>query len=375
MNQKKGGIYIHLPFCRSKCLYCDFYTGGLRIADWKIYTDCLLNELDRRKEEMNFEVASIYLGGGTPSLMPSEEMGRLIETISKNIDISELKEFTIEVNPEDVDKAKVEFWKNIGINRISLGIQSLDNEELKLIGRNHDAATSKKALEILKEKFDNISVDVIFGLPEQTISSYHTTLETLTGYEPQHVSAYSLMLEEGTALTHLHDKGKFELPDEEEWIEMFELTSEYLAAKGYNRYEVSNYAKPGYESFHNKGYWEGRPYIGLGAGAHSYDGENKRKWNLNDIKGYIKSSEEVSRYELLSEDELKEEMIMMRLRMSIGLDLYEFEKKFGVSSKINLLQNADIFIKNSELKEENNFLSLTGKGFLLYNQIVSSLIM
>ena len=389
---EKGGIYIHIPYCRNKCLYCDFYTGGVRIADWERYVGSLLNELEQRREEIPGEVATLYIGGGTPSLMPLREMERLVGGLRKYIPLDRVGEFTIEVNPEDVDEEKAAAWKDLGIDRISMGIQSLQDNELCRIKRGHDSATAIKGIEILQRYFVNISVDVMYGLPGQTLDSYKDTLEKILQYSPQHLSAYSLMLEEGTALTHLVDTGKIILPDEDEWIRMFELTNEMLVGSRYLHYEVSNFAKPGFESRHNSSYWEGKPYLGLGAGAHSYDGGFIRRSNPNDIRGYVNyfggivNREELAvgnttgekkrlyEEEILSEDELREEYIMTGMRLKRGVDLKGLEERFGSEAKKILLDRSSKYKERGLVKEEGNFLSLTKEGLILYNSVVSDLI-
>lgn len=377
------GLYIHIPFCRNKCLYCDFYTGGARIADWQVYTHCLLKELEARKEELTAQPATLYIGGGTPSLIPNDIFSGFIEQIREKAGFKNLKEFTIEVNPEDVDEGKAKLWKDTGINRVSLGVQTLNDSELKLIGRRHDATQALEALEILKEHFENISVDVMFGLPGQTVKTFRDTLDKILEIRLTHISAYSLMLEKGTALTHLADRGKIQLPSEDEWLEMFRILPEILKSCGYNRYEISNYCQQGYESEHNKSYWGGKPYLGLGPGAHSYDGGNVRRANPNDIKGYLKffgetdenSKEETSFFEeeRLSDIERQEEMLMTRLRTRRGLYLPDYLDKLNKESKETFLQIVGMYKSTGDLKEKEGYLSFTDKGFVISDRIITSL--
>lgn len=337
---EEGGIYIHIPYCKNKCLYCDFYSGGERIADWKSLVEGIITEFESREVELKFNPETLYIGGGTPSLLPFDSLNILISSLNKRLEKDYWKEFTIEVNPEDVTQEKCEEWKNIGINRISLGLQTLNDHELKFIGRKHSASTGEMAIELLKEFFENISVDLMFGLPDQNLQSYEFTLRKVISLRPKHISSYSLMLEQGTALTLLQQQGKINLPKEEEWLKMFNITKELLLEAGYLQYEISNYAMDGFESRHNSNYWLGKPYLGLGPSAHSYDGARIRRANPSDIKGYLKhfvKSEKNGNVfynqEFLSDIELEEEMIMTRLRMSSGLNLKTFEKKFGQGRK------------------------------------------
>ena len=377
---EKGGIYIHVPFCRNKCLYCDFYTGGVRIADWDTYIKSILNEFRQRREEVDFIPRTLYIGGGTPSLIPIDKFKKLIKSINRIAGVGEWEEFTIEVNPEDVSNDNIHGWKDNGANRISIGIQSLNDNELKTIGRSHNALCAINSLEKLVLNFENISADLMFGIPGQTIHSYNKSLEEIIKYHPSHISSYSLMLEEGTALTHLAEKKRITLPDEEEWLEMFSLTTEFLKSHGYLRYEISNYSFPGFESRHNSSYWHGNPYLGLGPGAHSYNGDKIRRANPNDIKGYLNyfSSDKVSEMfyneEILKDKELKEEMIMTRLRTSKGLNRIEFINKWGTKSWEKIRRKSEPYIQQKKMKEIEGYLSFTDKGFIISDVILSELI-
>lgn len=380
--KNKGGLYIHIPYCAHKCLYCDFYSGGVRIANWGIFLRSILNELSSRLSEINFFPLTLYIGGGTPSLIPPYVFRNFIKELNNIIGVSNWQEFTIEVNPEDVSTENIHVWKECGVNRISLGIQSLKNEELNSIGRFGDEKTSLRALEAITSNFHNVSVDVMYGLPNQTPASYNDTLHKIIQYSPKHISAYSLMLEEGTAMSLLVNQNKISLPDESTWLKMVDLTNKILESSGYQRYEISNYALSGFASQHNSLYWKGNPYLGLGPGAHSYDSDSIRRYNPADIKGYLshfsnnfeKSHKSFFKEEILTEEELQEEMIMTRLRMTMGINLNEFSQKFGENEKENLLLSSRKYIDSRLMKKASEFLSLTNNGFLLYNTIVADLI-
>lgn len=379
LNMIKGGIYIHVPFCKQKCIYCDFYSGGVRIAQWDKFTESLLNEFKFRKEELLFQPTTLYIGGGTPSLVPSKNLEKLVDGIKELTGVNKWEEFTLEVNPDDVDHEQIKLWKDVEVNRISIGIQSLNDEELKRIGRQHSSDQSLNALVLLKNEFENISVDVMFGLPGQTLKSYKQTLDNLLKFDPKHVSAYSLMLEDGTALTNLVNRKKIILPDEEEWIEMYNYTHQRLKASGFEHYEVSNYSEKGFESRHNNLYWERKPYLGIGPSAHSFDGKDKRRWNPNDIKSYLNRYHTVSgeifySEEVITPEEQLEETIMTGLRLGKGISLSDLKTNYGEKAKNELLQKAIPYIDRKELIFENDRMFLSEEGFLLYNTIVSNLI-
>ena len=374
-----SGIYIHIPYCKTKCLYCDFYSGGVRIADWHSYADAIITEFDSRKNELTEIPTTIYIGGGTPSLMPVRELYRIAGHIKKELGVEGWQEFTIEANPEDIDKDKCKDWKEIGVNRISLGIQSLVDVELKLIGRRHSAEDAIRAHDVLRKCFDNISVDIMFGLPAQTVNSYFNTLKEVIKLRPTHISSYSMMLEDGTAMTSLVNQRKVRLPDEEEWMKMFEVTFELLHQSGYHHYEIYNYCLPGYESKHNMGYWLGKQYLGLGPGAHSYDGKRIRRFNPTDLKGYLQffssSQKKLIFYseESLSEQELLEEMIMTRLRTKTGICIEEFKMRFGEKETEILLKKSKRNQKQGNLLLSDGYLRLTDRGLRISNSVMSDL--
>ncbi|MCH5225932.1 MAG: radical SAM family heme chaperone HemW [Muribaculaceae bacterium] len=379
-----SGLYIHIPFCRQKCLYCDFYTGGVRIADWTGLVKAFINELTVRSEEISERPSTIYIGGGTPSLLPSSDFKNLIEGIKSILGPFKAEEFTIEVNPEDVSMEKIETWLEFGVNRVSVGVQTLQDRELKLLGRSHDSKKAIEACRMLAKNIDNISIDLMFGIPGQTLESYRRSLEGVLNLSPAHISSYALMLEEGTAMTILHRENRISLPDEDLWFKMYDLTVSSLEEAGFERYEISNYCKPGRESRHNISYWHGHPYVGIGPGAHSYDGKSVRRWNPCDLKGYLnhflsKDLEELSQskfysQEVLSLEEMREEMVMTRLRTVEGLNLKEFKDRFGNKAKEKLLQEARPFIKADLLQKFDDFLSFTRSGFAVSDSILPALI-
>ncbi|MBD5184247.1 MAG: radical SAM family heme chaperone HemW [Bacteroidales bacterium] len=374
-SQENFGIYIHFPFCRRKCIYCDFYSVGERLADWEAFARAVENEFSALSLPSGV-FPSLYMGGGTPSLAPAE----LISRFRRMIPV-EVGEFTIEVNPDDVTEEKARAWREAGVNRVSMGIQTLNDDELKAIGRRHTADQAEKAYYILRKYFSNISLDLIFGLPGQTLSSLSATLDRFIEMRPEHISAYSLMYEERTALTRMRDSGKVEEIPDEDSVEMFRLVTSKLKEAGYERYEISNYALPGYRSHHNSNYWKGIPYIGLGPSAHSYDGDRTRRYNLPDLALYIKEygdqikeyGDHIKEYEFLSEEELREEMIMTRLRMIEGLDLLEFEDRFGKEERISLEKRAKPYLSSGDLIYMHDHIALSESGVMISDEIISEL--
>lgn len=376
LNPKSGGIYIHIPYCRKKCLYCDFFSGGSSIAKWGELSNALLREIESRINELTFIPKTLYIGGGTPSIMPTAIFSKLILGIKKHIPaIEDIEEFTIEVNPEDVTEYNLKLWKDTGVNRISMGIQSLDDDILRFLCRNHDSNTAIKAAELLSANFDNVNFDVMFGIPGQTIHSLEDTLSTLFRLNPSHLSAYSLMYEDNTAMTTMLKRGNFREVAEEVSIQMYELISETSESNGLRQYEISNYAVPGKESKHNSAYWDFSPYIGIGPSAHSYDGVSKRRANENNIKRYLTSGGKPAYYEeTLNEEEKYEEYIMLRLRTREGINLTDMRSKFGEERVEGLKNKALRYAKSGNIKLSPDTLSLTKEGVMRADTVIVSLL-
>lgn len=374
-SQPLWGLYIHIPFCRKKCIYCDFFSGGISVADWKLFTSGIIREMELRKDECLTPLRTVYIGGGTPSLLPPDALIRIIEAIHELFNCSEILEFSFEVNPEDVNYENVKLWKNVGINRISLGIQSLDDSELTFLKRNHDSSRALDALQLISSEFKNVSVDIIFGIPGQSQQSLLSTINKILNFRPSHLSVYSLMYEEGTALTKLRDIGKFEEVDDTYALELYKIASQTLLQNGYEHYEISNYALPGHRSIHNTSYWEFYPYIGIGPSAHSYDGETIRRGNVLDIKPYMDSAADFPHtLEHLSTEEQLEEYVMLRLRTRDGLSFSDFKDRFDSYSLSSLLKNCQRFLDNKQLKIGENSISLTEKGIMQLDHIILNIL-
>ncbi|MDE7402501.1 MAG: radical SAM family heme chaperone HemW [Muribaculaceae bacterium] len=370
-----AGIYIHIPFCSRKCIYCDFYSVGSRLADWSAYIDALLSEAKNRIKPARYN--TIYIGGGTPSLIPAEEFSRLLSGILK-LNTGKPEEITIEVNPDDVTPALALRWKQSGVTRVSMGVQTLIDSELNTIGRRHTAAQARNAFNILRPLFNNISLDVIFGLPGQTLDTWEETITEIIKMRPEHISAYSLMYEEQTAITRMLNQGKISETPECDSEKMFELLCTSISGAGYEHYEISNYALPGHRSLHNSSYWSGEPYIGLGPGAHSYDGRMKRIANKPDFRQYIaywkdQTGEMPTEVEELTGNELREEMIMTRLRTREGLNLQEFGSQFGTEAVVALRRKVAPFLTLGHAELVNDRLALTQSGILISDTIISGL--
>ena len=404
---KNLSIYIHIPFCVRKCFYCDFLSfpvaedsslnscgmmlGCSAHTAMEIYVNLLCREI---KESAfgykEYHVLSIFIGGGTPSLLPAKEVGRIMEAVRKYFRITEDVEITIEMNPDTVTEEKLHQYITCGINRISIGLQSADDDELKRIGRIHDYETFIKAYELSRKTgFSNINIDLMAALPEQSVSSYEQTLKCVTDLAPEHISAYSLTLEEGTPLYKLRDK--FSLPTEEEDREMYALTGEYLASCGYHRYEISNYSLDGFECRHNKVYWQRGNYVGFGLGASSMV-ENIRWTNPADMKQYRAYVDNISKEakttdgygingqseaahmvggQVLTLHEQMEEYMFLGLRMMCGVGVQEFADEFGTRIEAVYGDIVNRMCGQGLLVQEQGRIKLTERGIDVSNYVMA----
>ena len=282
-------LYIHIPFCRNKCAYCDFFSTPARYGDdvYSRYTDALLKEWRLRRDELPALPETIYLGGGTPSLLPLRELGRLMDELLAEIGSARLKEVTVEANPEDITHEWLQAVMKLGFNRISIGIQSFDADELASVERRHSPEDSLRALTVLSETGINHSADLIYGLPGQNVLQWQKNLDRLLSFRPPHLSAYLLSYEPGTRLYARMASGKIKETDEETALQMYNYLCRRTAEEGYRHYEISNFSLPGMEAVHNSAYWNFTPYLGLGASAHSLDKDGIRRYNPLSVKDYI----------------------------------------------------------------------------------------
>ena len=345
---------------------------GERLADWESLVRKYLEEFDARRAEIPLPAKTLYLGGGTPSLMPVRHLATLVEGLAERGAIGEsTTERTIEINPDDVTEDKAIAWQRLGFNRFSIGVQSFDDTLLRTIGRRHDAASARRAVETLRPLGD-VSLDLIFALPEQTVELWRQTVAEAVALRPQHISAYALMYEEGTPLTRRRDNGTIREADDDTYLAMFSHLCNALTAAGYRQYEISNYALPGHESRHNSAYWGGTPYLGLGPAAHSYDGRRTRRANPADIRRYLKHDFATQFYteETLTDSELAEEYLLTRLRTAAGIDLADFQRRFPSLS-------ADLLTRPLPtpglVAIENNRLHLTRAGIMTSDAVILQL--
>lgn len=317
-----AGIYIHIPFCKTRCTYCDFFSTTL-LSQRDDYVRALCKEADQRLANIATPVQTVYFGGGTPSLLSTAHIQRIISRLPLSADTEEI---TLEANPGDLTATYLRDLRRIGINRLSIGIQSFDDEVLRFIGRRHTAAEAVQAVRTAQnEGFDNISIDLIYGIPSSKsdpLLSLQQQIDTALSIDIQHISTYCLTYEEGTPITRLIENGTIEEVDEDTENAMYDLVSSRLTAAGFEHYEVSNFALPGHRSRHNGNYWNRTPYIGLGAGAHSYDGKNIRSWHPDNLEQYINNPVFLQQERLTSTD-LYNERIMLGLRTAEGIFLRE----------------------------------------------------
>lgn len=373
-----AGIYIHIPFCKSRCIYCDFFsTTQLHLREAYVHAMC--SELQQRHDEAGTTpVPTIYMGGGTPSQLESDQLETIMKTLHTEYDIEPDAETTIEVNPSDVTPTYATRLHNIGFNRVSLGIQTFDNHLLRLINRRHDASTAIQAVQTLRQAgFDNISIDLIYALPGQTATQWATDVEQAISLKPEHISAYALMYEEHTKLYQMLKDKQIEETDDETALSMYRHLCNQLKAAGYLHYEISNFAQPGRHSRHNSSYWNDTPYIGIGAGAHSYDG-NHRRQNLPDLQTYIDAIKNHTTYyntEQLTTTDKFNETLMTRLRTSQGLNLSHLEQRFGTQLRQYVEQQAKPYIENRKLDihDPGPTLRLTEDGIFTSNDIIATL--
>ncbi len=357
-----SGIYIHIPFCATRCIYCDFYSTTLR-GKGDEYVKALVKEMEERKDFLRDDpLQTIYLGGGTPSQLGDACVRQILEAVAERYDMSHITEITMEANPDDIREGQD--WGRV--NRVSMGVQSMVDSELQMLHRRHDAAQVRKAVETLRKAgIDNISLDLMYGLPLQTMESWEYSIDELLKLQPQHISAYNLSVEEGSRLNTLVEKGELTPCDDETCVRMADLLRKKLRDAGFEQYEISNYALPGYYSRHNSSYWVQTSYLGLGPGAHSYDGKNLRCWNLPRVIEYLKGNR-LEEHEILTETDLYNERVMLGLRTAKGVTLSdkEIEKK---NQAIGLLKSRGL------IRIEKNTILLTEAGLALGDEVIRDL--
>lgn len=374
-----AGLYIHIPFCESRCIYCGFYSTTLAQLKEQ-YVEAVCKEASNTLRFINAlgNFSTVYLGGGTPSRLSPALLHRLFEhlEIGDKANSKEL-EITMECNPDDLTDDYAAALRDLPINRISMGAQTFSDDRLRFLHRRHTSRQVSEAVERLRHiGIDNISIDLMFGFPGETLEDWEADIEEALKLQVEHISAYSLMFEEGTRLYKLREEGKVKETDEELYLKMYETLIDRLTDAGYEHYEISNFARPGFRSRHNSSYWDGTPYLGLGAAAHSYDIDS-RWWNISDVREYIRRIQQgespIEEKEILSKTTRYDDAVMTALRTSRGLYLKDVETSFGQELKEYLMTNALPHLREGRLTMENDYLRLTRKGLFVSDSVMSDL--
>ena len=373
-----AGLYIHIPFCESKCIYCDFYSMANNNHLIDNYIDALLVEAVERKKELNTEtLTTVYLGGGTPSLLSSTQLSKLVNGLKKVFDFSDVEEFTIEVNPDDVTPECIQQSKSLGINRVSMGVQSFNDEDLRFMNRRHTGKQATDAIHIIKEAgINNISIDLIYGIPGQNIEIWKNNVDTAILLSVQHISAYTLMYEEGTRLSVMRSLGKITEVDDDVVAVMYDYLVAQLKSNGYTHYEISNFALPGFHSRHNSSYWNLTPYLGLGVAAHSFDG-TVRRYNPSNLKKYLDAlgeGELCVEVENITKAEKYDEYVMLRLRTADGIDADELTHRFGEEYYQFFIEKTKPLVSEGSLINENGRYDIPEKHIMISDNISCDLL-
>jgi oxygen-independent coproporphyrinogen-3 oxidase len=372
-----AGIYIHIPFCRQACSYCNFHFSVSQ-KNKPALLAALEKEIMLSRDFIETEnIETIYIGGGTPSLLSAEELEHLLITLKERFTVSPKAEITLEANPDDINKSILDAWKRLGINRLSVGLQSFNEAELKWMNRAHNAAQSLLCLDEIRDAgFSNFSVDLIYGSPLQNNEDLVRNFEIIAKRNVPHISCYALTVEPKTALNKLIEAHKSPAVDPDRQAEQFSLLLSLMEKAGYEQYEISNFSKPGYRSRHNSSYWQGKPYFGFGPSAHSFDGKGKRRWNVANNNLYIQSLEKgiiPFEEESLTADQKLNEYVMTALRTVEGINLNRLKQDFDPAHTDRILEEAKKYIEGKKLIVNGNFLQLTKEGKFLADGIASDL--
>lgn len=372
-----AGIYLHIPFCKKACHYCDFhFSTSLKHKDALLAAMHL--EIKNRKEffDESEKIETVYFGGGSPSILSESEIADMLDRIYSIFKIESDAEITLEANPDDLSMKKLLAMKAAGINRLSIGIQSYRDEDLLFMNRAHNREMAIKSIENARDAgFENISIDLIYGIPEMSPEQWESNLNILFRFKPEHISAYNLTIEEKTAFGNWASKGRLKLPSEEVVIKQFEVLTDLAKINNFEHYEISNFALPGKISRHNSAYWKGKKYLGIGPSAHSFTG-SVRRWNIKNNPLYIKAIREGKDYfeeEILSIKDRLNEYILTSLRTNWGIDLRHFENQFGPENLKNLMAELSPYIESKQVLEEGEKILLSEKGKLVADKITSDL--
>ena len=371
-----AAIYFHVPFCKQACHYCNFHFST-SLKHKNPVLDAMLSELKLRKAELsdNEKIRSIYFGGGTPSLLSSFEVSVLIKEVKRNFNVAVDAEVTLEMNPDDDRPNYLEELKVVGVNRLSVGIQSFHEEELKLMNRAHNAQEAFDVLNRIQGLYDNFSLDLIFGLPNSTTESWQKNIGYALQFNPAHISSYLLTVEPKTVLNHQIDNKQIEVLGEEDVLTQFNFLVDRLQAKGYDHYELSSFGKPGFRSVNNMAYWSEKPYLGIGPSAHSFNGET-RSWNISNNAQYLKGisiGKPFIEREKLSVTDRYNEYIMIGLRMQNGISLNYIEKNFGSDYKKLLIKGVQSQIASQVLYWDGDLLKVSRNAMMLVDGLASDL--
>lgn len=371
-----AGIYIHIPFCYKRCHYCDFYKST-NFSLKNEYLKSLFVEIENRKDFFKTEfIQTVYFGGGTPSVLTVVEIDEILNKLRAVFDLSAVKEITLEMNPDDASPQYLGELRKIGINRLSVGIQSFNDQLLTLLNRRHDARQAENVISMLREAgFDNFSIDLMYGLPSMDFDTWKASVNKAIGFNPPHISAYHLTFEKGTRFYEKLKQGLLTEASEDESLQQFQFLVQTLKANGYDHYEISNFAKPGKQSQHNSSYWAGLSYLGLGPSAHSFDGKI-RQWNISDINGYISGLSEgkdIFESEKLSLTDIYNELIMIQLRTAKGLDLELMQNKVGEKLFCQFMASIKKHETNGNVVLQDGFYRVRKERLFVTDNIISDL--
>jgi oxygen-independent coproporphyrinogen-3 oxidase len=370
-----AGIYIHIPFCKQACLYCNFhFSTSLEYGQRMI--QAILKEMEMRKQECTEEIETIYVGGGTPSLLELEQIDALLNQLYKHYTIAPTAEITLEANPDDIHPQRAKEWKSMGVNRFSIGVQSFSDQHLHWMNRAHNAAQSLTCIDLIRAVgFENFSIDLIYGTPGQSLKEWEQDLERTIELQIPHLSCYALTVEDDTPLFHLIQKGKKEKVSSDLQSEQFNMLVSLTKAAGYHHYEISNFAKPGMESKHNSSYWKSKPYLGFGPSAHSYN-PPERSWNVSHNMNYMQSIENnllPSEKEIVSERDRLNEYIMTNLRLSSGIHAKHILEHWGSDELLRIEHTLRTHLEQGKVEIIENGWRLTDLGKFFADGIASAL--
>ena len=373
-----AGLYIHIPFCRSRCSYCDFATGIYQGELAARYVRAVVDEI-ATSLNAGARVDTVYFGGGTPSLLTPDQLDQILSALHRQFDVDGASEITVEMNPGTISRDQLRAFRGLGVNRASFGAQTFDDAELAKLGRSHTTADTLKTFHELRAAgFDNVSFDLIAGLPGQTLDRWQQNIERSLALEPEHLSFYLLEVHSGTPLADHIRRGLQPVPDEDLAAVMYEWMLERAAGAGYEHYEISNLSKPGFHSRHNTKYWTGVPYFGFGCSAHSFDGVARRWSNQRDVLRYVENIEQrgspIVEEQELTEADLRAEALFLGMRMMRGVDIREYEELFGVDLRAEHRHELDRFREAGLVEFDGDLIRLTRNGALMSNEVFAAFV-